>query len=344
MTELGFHNKVTWFSFVLSILVIWIHSYNAELFLGYQAATGTVYVLEHDVGDWFGQIAVPGFFIISGYQFYRDFDWGKLKGKWERRVKSLLVPYIVWNFLYYISYAAASRIPAVADVVGKGRVEISLTALVDAVVRHTYNNVFWYLYQLLWLVALAPVFYLMFRRIASGCLLLALCWILVWRNQTGFFVNPDALIYYGSGAMLALHWKEPVEAEENRKRFLGGCVCLAAAAAVYAVGLWKACIPAFVLCRLCAVAGLWLVLPGKNLPAARDFMKYNFFLYAVHFAIVRLINKGAAMVLSGKTGAWYIPFGLFLVMPFLVLVVSTLSGRLLRRYLPGLWSLLSGGR
>ena len=155
MTELEFRNKVTWFSFALSLLVIWVHSYNAELFLGYQAATGMVYVLEHRIGDWLGQIAVPGFFMISGYRFYRDFDWGKLRGKWQRRIKSLLVPYIVWNFLYYLSYVIASRIPAVGDVVGKGVVEFSLTAVVDAVVAHTYNNVFWYLYQLLWLVLLA---------------------------------------------------------------------------------------------------------------------------------------------------------------------------------------------
>ena len=51
MTELEFRNKVTWFSFALSLLVIWVHSYNAELFLGYQAATGMVYVLEHRIGD-----------------------------------------------------------------------------------------------------------------------------------------------------------------------------------------------------------------------------------------------------------------------------------------------------
>ncbi len=55
-----------------------------------------------------------GIFMISTYQFYRN-DWGKLKkGKWQqRRVKSLLVPNIVWNFLYYLSYVIASRIPAV---------------------------------------------------------------------------------------------------------------------------------------------------------------------------------------------------------------------------------------
>lgn len=178
MTELEFRNKVTWFSFALSLLVIWVHSYNAELFLGYQAATGMVYVLEHRIGEWFGQIAVPGFFVISGYQFYRDFDWGKLKGKWQRRVKSLLVPYIVWNFLYYLSYVTASRIPAVRDVVGKGVVEFSLASAVDAVIGHTYNNVFWYLYQLLWLVVLAPVLYPLLKRMWSGLLLLAFFWVL----------------------------------------------------------------------------------------------------------------------------------------------------------------------
>ena len=344
MTELEFRNKVTWFSFALSLLVIWVHSYNAELFLGYQAATGMVYVLEHRIGEWFGQIAVPGFFVISGYQFYRDFDWGKLKSKWQRRVKSLLVPYIVWNFLYYLSYVTASRIPAVRDVVGKGVVEFSLASAVDAVIGHTYNNVFWYLYQLLWLVVLAPVLYPLLKRMWSGLLLLAFFWVLVRVNPNSFPVNPDALIYYGSGAMIALHCREAAEGAENGKRLAVGLLSLAAAAVIYYIGLWRAHTPSFVLCRLCSVVGLWLVLPGKNLPAAKDFMTHNFFLYAVHFAFVRLINKGAAMLMAQAVPEWYGPFGLFLVMPLLVLLISTMIGKVLRRYVPGLWNLLTGGR
>ena len=344
MTELEFRNKVTWFSFALSLLVIWVHSYNAELFLGYQAATGMVYVLEHRIGDWLGQIAVPGFFMISGYRFYRDFDWGKLSGKWQRRIKSLLVPYIVWNFLYYLSYVIASRIPAVGDVVGKGVVEFSLTAVVDAVVAHTYNNVFWYLYQLLWLVLLAPVLYPLLKRVWSGLLLLLFFWILVQVKPDGFPVNPDAMIYYGSGAMLALYCRDTVESTENGKRLAAGLFSLLAAAAIYYIGLWRACVPSFVLCRLCAVTGLWLVLPGKSLPEAKDFMKHSFFLYAVHFAFVRLINKGAAMLMGSTVSEWYGPFGLFLVMPLLVLLISTILEKILRRYMPGLWKLLTGGR
>ena len=68
------------------------------------------------------------------------------------------------------------------------------------------------------------------------------------------------------------------------------------------------------------------------------------FLYAVHFALVRLINKGAAMLMGGAVPEWYGPFGLFLVMPLLVLLISTVMEKTLRRYMPGLWKLLTGDR
>lgn len=117
-----------------------------------------------------------------------------------------------------------------------------------------------------------------------------------------------------------------------------------AAAVIYAVGLWKAYIPFFVLCRLSAVTGLWLMLPGKKLPAARNFMKHSFFLYAIHFAIVRLVNKGAATFLPEAVQVWYVPFGLFLIMPIPVILISTAAGGFMRRFLPDLWKLLTGGR
>lgn len=148
MTELEFRNKVTWFSFGTQSAgdlgpflqrgavsgISGSHRY------GLCAGTPDRRLVRADCG--------AGLFHDLRLPVYRDFDWGKLRGKWQRRIKSLLVPYIVWNFLYYLSYVIASRIPAVGDVVGKGVVEFSLTAMVDAVVSHTYNNVFWYLYQL----------------------------------------------------------------------------------------------------------------------------------------------------------------------------------------------------
>lgn len=133
----------------------------------------------------------------------------------------------------------------------------------------------------------------------------------------------------------------PVECAGSRMRFLTGILLCILGAAAHYVGLRFAWIPGFVLCRLLVVAGLWTAVPGEKLPQAREFMSNNFFLYATHFAFVRFINKAGAMVLP--VTKWE-PFVLYLCMPFLVLAISTVLGKVLRRLAPDVWTLLNGGR
>lgn len=363
MTEAQFRNKVIWFSFAFSLLVVWVHSENAELFLGSRPEMAAVYQVEQWLIDYIAQIAVPGFFMISGYLFYRDFTWETLWCKWNRRIKSILVPFILWNGIYYLGYVAASRLPGLEQVLGKGTVPFTVEALADAVLHYRYNYVFWYLHQLILLTVLAPVFWCFLRTRWGSAILVCVPLCLAAGNLHLPFLNLDALIYYGSGAALAVEmrrWKKekhvPGEKKEeirwhlaqllperlwNGRRALFGAFCLALSCVSYYAGLATAVMAGFILCRLLAVAGLWLLVPGDRLPPARDFMCHNFFLYATHFAFVRLINKGLAMLFP--VAVWE-PLVLFILMPGLVLAVSTFLGRLLRRYLPGLWRLLNGYR
>lgn len=347
MTEAQFRNKVTWFSFVFSLLVVWVHSYNAELFLGITAEMEAVYRAEHWIGDGLGQIAVPGFFMISGYLFYRDFDWKKLGSKWKRRIKSVLVPFILWNFIYYLGYVIGSRLPWMTDVVGKGVIPFNLSATVDAVIHYTYNYVFWYLFQLILLILLAPVLYPLLKNKWSRTVFLAALWIFIAMGGALPLVNADALIYYGTAAALALSSggkgdaANVVEARWSLRRGVLGMAMIAGAVGAYGFGIRMAFVPGFVLCRILAVAGLWLVVPGERLLPVAGFMHYNFFLYATHFAFVRFINKAAALILP--VSRWE-PFVLYLLMPVLVLAVSTVLGKILRRCLPAVWDILNGYR
>ncbi len=353
MTEAQFRNKVIWFSFAFSLLVVWAHSYNAELFLGYTGEMQIVYRAEYLFGERLGQIAVPGFFMISGYLFYRDFTWEKLWGKWNRRIRSLLVPYILWNGIYYLGYVIGSRLPWVTEVVGKGTVPLSLPALVDALLHYRYNYVFWYLQQLIVLTVLAPVLYRLLRRRWSAALLgVVLTWLAV-KDVYLPGVNLDALIYYGTAAFLALETncqrekgnmlqsRFLPESSWNWKGALLGAGLSVLAAVSYYLGLSHGAPAGFLFCRLMAVAGLWLLVPGERLPEAKGFMKQNFFLYATHFAVVRFINK--AMNHLFWVTMWE-PFLLFLVMPALALGGSTLLARGLRKIWPAAWDLLNGYR
>ena len=122
MEEKQFRGKVRWFTFLFSVLVVWVHAFNAELFLGSGPSAAGLKRVQTWIGNGLGQFAVPGFFMISGYLFYRGFTWDKLGRKWRSRFRSLVVPYFLWNGLYYLGYVTASRVSGLADIVGKGRI------------------------------------------------------------------------------------------------------------------------------------------------------------------------------------------------------------------------------
>ena len=92
MEEKQFRDKIYWLTFLFSLLVVWVHSFNGELFMGTPEAAFKVAGIERILGDGLGQIAVPGFFMVSSYLFFRGFCWEKLIPKWRSRIRSLVLP------------------------------------------------------------------------------------------------------------------------------------------------------------------------------------------------------------------------------------------------------------
>lgn len=337
-----FSKKVTWFSFVFSLLVVWVHSYNAQLYLGGTKWLEPIGSLEYAVIDWLAQIAVPGFFMISGYLFYRNFSMDKLRTKWESRIRSVLVPYILWNFLYYIGYVIGSRLPWLHEVVGKGVIPFRLDVMVDAVINHTYNYVFWYLFQLIVLILLAPVLYPVLQNKKNRCGFFAILGILLFFDIHLPILNTDALFYYSAAASAAMTIPEWIEAEvAGEMTWRIGVISIFFGVIFYILGLQHRMPVGFVLCRFFAVTGLWLMVSGKTIPETKRFMDQNFFLYATHFGVVRFVNKALARVFAGSPAAAAV---LFLAMPALTLGISTLMAGMMRCLMPRTWKILNGGR
>lgn len=97
----------------MAVLVVCIHAdfLNSDLLSNGRVINvndlGSVYLIITYISQILGRIAVPLFFMISGYLFFRNFvetaslevklSWYKKKIK--GRVSSLLVPLISWNLL-----------------------------------------------------------------------------------------------------------------------------------------------------------------------------------------------------------------------------------------------------
>ena len=109
-----FSRKVTIVSLILSIAVMYIHAKNLAYY-DFGDALGTpIYVLNQIFSETFGRVAVPFFFLQSGYWLFRydiyEKNSGNLKRKLKKKVKSLVIPYLLWNTLGLLYYVIVSHI------------------------------------------------------------------------------------------------------------------------------------------------------------------------------------------------------------------------------------------
>lgn len=355
MESRRFRNQISWMMFGFSILVIWVHSYNVELFAGTDWGPDweRVAEIEQFWSIGIGQIAVPGFFMLSSYLFFRNFQLKNLISKWKKRLFSVAVPYVTWNLLYYFGYVIATRIPVIEHVVGKKPVPIQMEEVWNAILHYQYAPIFWYLFQLLLLFLLAPVIYgLVKNKIIGFIYLAALVMCLFLGLDTGY-PNTDALFYFSCAAYAAIHWKNRMETKGDSDRTMAGVALMIVA--VYSYGMMKepgACVLWTISYRTLVPVSLWLMMSSVEFPAARPWMRQSMFLYAIHFILVRFLNKGTALVLER-----YIPVevisadfrakiacGLYFMIPMLVVMVSYWMACFLSKWMPLVWRILSGGR
>lgn len=224
-----FWDRITLFSFVLTVLVIWLHSIWAISPLDAEGEVSFSLELREVVADGLGQMAVPGFFCLSGFLFFRNLRISPSKKniigvpwpgarffllKWRKRVSSLLIPYLLWNFFYYVVYALAQR------------ADLSVTDLLQGIFLQKYNPVFWYLRQLIVLNFLTPcIFWLINNKILAFFCETALLILSVFYDILPFhIVNEDALFYYVFGAMAAIHFGDHVIRERSENQDFWKCV------------------------------------------------------------------------------------------------------------------------
>lgn len=216
MKEQKFWKNVEWFHFLFSIFVIWIHADNISSFTEAGAQVTGPFVLEGFIIKYLANLGVAGFYLCSGYLFYRGFTMEKLPGKWKSRVQTLVLPYILWNLIYYILHYTVLQIPKLAGMFADRPISLSLQSVLDAVIWYRYNPVFWYLQFLIIFVFLCPVIYMLLKnRYVGGAVLVGVLLL-----QSGIFYQVQHqmagallnwFVVYGTGAWLGLHGRNLVE-------------------------------------------------------------------------------------------------------------------------------------
>ncbi len=287
------------------------------------------------------RLSIPCFLMLSGYLFYRNFTYSKLMEKWKRRIHSLLIPYLLWNAFYYFGYLFASRFSVLRGLINRSEIPFTWTGALRAMIKFEFNPVFWFMYQLIILVLLTPLLYLFLRNVWTGAVLVLCLLGAVFAGIALPELNLDALLYYSAAGYGALHGRTVIEASWTPRRAIFGLALLIMGAIIGQSYYRHAYVPGIVVYQLLASIAFWLLVNENMLGKIRPIMSCTFFIYAFHFIPVRLINKVMASFFFGNETMAMV---LFLFMPFFAALICYQAARFLRRFLPGVWRVINGGR
>lgn len=164
-----FSYKITKVSFGLAICVVFIHANNTSTYQFDMDKTFErfVYVFENWAQGW-QQCAVPLFFIMSGFLFFRNYTPNKLVSKWRSRCKTLLVPYLVWTHIPWILLSLI-KFTSYGNAIGMDA-SFTVSSWLNFVLLCN-GTVLWYVRATIVFVLLSPVIYMIlkYKRLGLVC-------------------------------------------------------------------------------------------------------------------------------------------------------------------------------
>lgn len=342
MEEEKFWRKRTSTFYILSILVFWIH---CSSFGNYRSLPFGISLLSRFVQNVLPSAAVPLFFIISGATFYRNYDTGR--GKIKRRLFSLGIPYLVWNILNLLLASVFSMFLS-QYFVGRQAFEWSAINIFEGIFVYKYNGPFWFICALIVFILLSPVINkIVSHRIVGFCIILG---VIILRNiglRASFlpFSNFICFSYYLLGAYIGKHYFDYFS---KKKESLIAVISFCIIFVIWVIRLYVLIrdinigVSFEIILNMIYALALWnaldIITLNKKIP---DFMNHSFFVYAMHINVSAIIAK---LFYFCFPSIW--PFSIlnFVVTTVLTLVIIEIVCKILQKFTPAIYSVLSGGR
>lgn len=339
LSETEYRNKITYVSYVWALLVILLHTYNIGIYTSYitegdnNVLWDVTRIIENTVDNIAG-IAVPGFFFLSGYLFYQNFELKKLLEKWKNRLKTYVVPYLIWSLLPYCFYVVGTHTP-IHQYMNMDTVELSIHALIQAVLEAKFS-VLWFLKYLIIYTVFAPVFYLLLknRKIPVGVVSVVLLIILQGQGLL-WQIN----LFYVLGCYIGLNHKKILHYKDNLCDRIS-LVLLAVLVLGIALIDKRNCLSQ--LWKGITLLLFWNTanyLPLNKKPAW--YFSISFFMYCTHSILLESVEK--VLFVLGKNFDW-MPLASYMFAPICTLAIIYLAAYVLRKYCQSVWKVITGER
>lgn len=346
-----FWKKKSVVGYYLSIFVVLIHISTVFNYQFTQQKTAyTLYqIFDVVMRNTFTLCAVPLFLIISGVCFFRDYSNQKYLSKIKNRIRSLLIPYLLWNIINMIFEIAVTRSFLSRFLVGRSPFVFSASNILLSVFWYKTNSVFWFMFDLIVFSLAAPIIWLFVRNKVTALIttvaLIALNLAGIGLPEAVFF-RSDALIYFFIGAVIGTHFFPLFTQKKDTKTAilaLGLVVICTGIQIVNKLKIFPLTDPVNTPILVVFALAVWFTadLFIDRLKTVPPRYQNSFMIYALNQNVEAVIVKVLYLVMPKNQ--WF-AFPNFIFTVILTVMVINLVSQLLRRYFPIINQMLTGAR
>lgn len=368
---------IDYLRFPLAVLVVFIHTSQTNVSLpsiDFANLSGTDV---HDIltivfSRTIATIAVPLFFVMSGYLFFFNVkEWGKHEyfRKLKSRIRTLFIPYLVWNaivlalsigralYVYHSSgevnyileqlstvsgwlkpFWSQSQYGPVTNVLGQ-----------EFYISFPYNGPFWFIRDLIGMCLISPLIYLVARygKVWALALLGLALYTFVWIHIPGFGI--EAFTYFTLGAYFSIHKKNLV-AQARKVRIPFGIISVIAfALTIYGLpevgrfSLSRAANLLFIVTGGVSMINLTAGLLDRNrIKVSTLLSKSSFMIFAAHGMLLTAMKPLFDYMF--RSDGIISNILCYFLLPLSTCVVCVVAYYILTRYFPRLATILVGSR
>lgn len=309
--------------------------------------------LEYFFSRYICQCAVPGFFFISAVLLYRKPH--KYTENVKKKVRSLLIPFLIVNLIWIVLCAVCAKIPYVELLCGQDIWQLKgIGNICEAVlgIRSGYPFTYplWFIRDLFLINLLSKPIELLCKRVPRLSFILFLLCALIVGQRYFLFFNLVTVWYWGLGCTFVILlprlqvWVKKIKC----KYILSGALWVVIGGLLTA-NIFSNLLIASVLANLGCILGIISIWGMSRIFVANPCIlclldncaESIFFIYLFHEKTLSVVRRIVAKLLPCSS---YVLLLSYCLLPFLIFVVLLFMAKFIKRRFRRFYLLIIGGR
>lgn len=334
------------------LMVLYIHMYYTE-----GKSLPILQIIEGTMGQYC-LVAVPLFYLISGYLFFLKMPEGihSIPGKLRKRVRTLLIPYIIANILTFAFYVALNML--IWEVPSLGNL-VNFRVLDDALENGLWDTLclvfinppiafqLWFIRDLMVAMICSPLLYAIIKWsvAAKWRIILLFAIILIALAIPSKVPLLSAFIWFTAGGVAAIG-KYPIECSVPKSYIYILSVIyefIPFVGQFYTLAPWIGhYIP---LVGIPAIWGIYDIIAHTyatytNNRLTTAYFSYTFFVYLCHEPLLNIFKKLPLLISRSETTF----IASYILTPIIFYIFACCLGRLIKALSPKIYYVYTGGR